>query len=281
MATDEPSEDDLAHAKTAIASAFQGQPGAAGAASSNTLVAAVLKQLDPEVWTDEQIDRLQTLLRKSARGLGTVDLLPWVLGAVPDKAAHGPEVVFVLGGPGAGKGTFSSRIATEFGFCHLSAGDLLRAERNREGSQVGELIEEYIRQGQIVPSEVTVGLLEQEMRRQGWEGGRFLVDGFPRNMENYEAWDRQLAQTTRLAFCLVVECSEAVMLERLLERAKTSGRIDDEEGVIRKRFGVFKEDSMPVIQQMEDNGLVRKVNSDPGIDAVWHEVDEIFTNRIA
>lgn len=74
-----------------------------------------------------------------------------------------PNVVFVLGAPGAGKGTQCERIVNEYGYVHLSAGDLLRAERNRPGSKLGEMIEEHIRGGKIVPVAVTCSLLENAM----------------------------------------------------------------------------------------------------------------------
>lgn len=88
------------------------------------------------------------------------------------------SVLFVLGGPGAGKGTQCANLVRDFGFAHLSAGDLLRAEQDREGSEFGELIKSYIRDGAIVPMEVTVQLLENAMTADIKEGkGMFLIDG--------------------------------------------------------------------------------------------------------
>lgn len=93
-------------------------------------------------------------------------------------------VIFVLGGPGAGKGTQCANLVRDYGFVHLSAGDLLRAEQEREGSQFGGMIREFIREGKIVPLEVTVALLENAMTEamggeggKGKGGGRFLIDG--------------------------------------------------------------------------------------------------------
>lgn len=90
------------------------------------------------------------------------------------------SVIFVLGGPGSGKGTQCANLVRDYGFKHLSAGDLLRAEQDREGSEFGDMIKEYIREGTIVPMEVTVQLLENAMTDeiQGKGGkGRFLIDG--------------------------------------------------------------------------------------------------------
>jgi UMP-CMP kinase len=89
------------------------------------------------------------------------------------------SVVFVLGGPGAGKGTQCANLVRDYGFVHLSAGDLLRAEQDRKGSEFGELIKGYIKDGKIVPMEVTVALLENAMRDavDSGKGRKFLVDG--------------------------------------------------------------------------------------------------------
>ena len=91
----------------------------------------------------------------------------------PDKTS----VIYVLGGPGAGKGTQCANLVRDYGFTHLSAGDLLRAEQDREGSEFGSMIKEYIADGKIVPMEVTVQLLENAMMDQDKGKGRFLIDG--------------------------------------------------------------------------------------------------------
>ena len=88
-------------------------------------------------------------------------------------------VIFVLGGPGAGKGTQCANLVRDYGFKHLSAGDLLREEQDRPGSDVGAMIKDYIKEGQIVPSEVTIQLLENAMGRTMQEENKhkFLIDG--------------------------------------------------------------------------------------------------------
>jgi len=240
-----------------------------------------LKVLEPGFWTDARLEELLSGCPGSKENLQLSEVVAWVVGGQGGEgcanAEEGkPEVVFVLGGPGCGKGTFSTRIVEQFGFQHLSAGDLIRAERQRPGSAMAELIESRLKEGKLIPSEVTVGLVEQEMRRQGWAGGKYLVDGFPRSLDNYETWDRLLGQKAALKFCFLIECSMEVMEQRLLNRGKTSGRSDDNIETIRKRFVTFQQESVPVQELLESRGLVRKVNSDPGIDAVWHEVEKIF-----
>lgn len=162
--------------------------------------------------------------------------------------------MFVLGGPGAGKGTQCENLVRDYGFTHLSAGDLLREERNREGSQYGELINHYIKEGLIVPMEITIKLLEIAMVKSGSK--RFLIDGFPRKMDQALEFEKSVVDS---AFVLYFECPEEVMLKRLLKRGETSGRVDDNVESIKKRFKTFHETSFPVIKHYEALGKVRKV----------------------
>jgi adenylate kinase family enzyme len=126
-----------------------------------------------------------------------------------------PGVVFVLGAPGSGKGTQCERIVEKFGFVHLSAGDLLREERNTPGSQYGALIEGHITAGTIVPVEITCSLLENAMQKSN--ANKFLIDGFPRNqvreLYTYLAFFTQLILDVRISFisCLDIEASSHVV----------------------------------------------------------------------
>uniref|UniRef100_T1E8G0 Putative ump-cmp kinase family n=1 Tax=Anopheles aquasalis TaxID=42839 RepID=T1E8G0_ANOAQ len=131
-----------------------------------------------------------------------------------------PKVVFVLGPPGSGKGTQCEKIVAKYGYTHLSAGDLLREERNREGSEYGALIEDNIKNGRIVPVEITCALLENAMNKTQEASGndRFLIDGFPRNEDNLQGWTKKMADKVELQFVLFFECSEQQCTERCLKR---------------------------------------------------------------
>jgi len=197
-------------------------------------------------------------------------------------------VIFVLGGPGAGKGTQCGRIVEDFGFVHLSAGDLLREEQDREGSQFGALIHEHIRNGTIVPMEVTVKLLENAMRAEldkthsgaAWENGhgRFLVDGFPRKMDQAIKFDETVCMSS---FVLFFDTTEEVMLARLLERGKTSGREDDNVESIKKRFRTFVETSMPVVDKYSAEGKVIKIDSTRPVEVVHADVSKVLKEEFA
>lgn len=181
------------------------------------------------------------------------------------------NVIFVLGGPGSGKGTQCANLVRDYNFVHLSAGDLLREEQKREGSQFGELIATYLREGQIVPMEITISLLQNAMKRSIAETGatRFLIDGFPRKMDQALKFEEDVA-VSRLT--LFFECPHEVMLQRLLKRGESSGRTDDNIESIKKRFVVFEETSMPVVNYFDKAGKVVKVSCENSPDAVYAEV---------
>ncbi|KAK4520947.1 uncharacterized protein ATC70_006831 [Mucor velutinosus] len=197
--------------------------------------------------------------------------------------AFSPEevtVVFVLGGPGAGKGTQCENLTKDYGFVHLSAGDLLRAEQKREGSKYGELINNYIKDGLIVPMEVTIALLEQAMKEAMKEGkgSRFLIDGFPRKMDQAIKFEEVVVPSKLVLF---FECPEEVMLKRLLKRGENSGRVDDNIESIRKRFVVFTETSMPVVEAYEKQDKVKKISCDQPVEQVYQHVKTIFDDMFA
>ncbi|KAK6463249.1 uridylate kinase [Scheffersomyces coipomensis] len=187
------------------------------------------------------------------------------------------NVIFVLGGPGSGKGTQSALLVKDHGFVHLSAGDLLRAEQKREGSKYGELIAQYIRDGLIVPQEVTVALLEQAIKEEHAKGAKnFLIDGFPRKMDQALTFEDTISKSK---FTLFFECPEKVMLERLLERGKTSGRTDDNVESITKRFRTFVETSMPVVDYFEKQDKVVKVNCNQPVNEVYEKVKQALKSK--
>lgn len=107
-----------------------------------------------------------------------VDQLPEPTRSKPLFSSDKTTVIFVLGGPGAGKGTQCANLVRDYGFKHLSAGDLLREEQDREGSEFGQMIKDYIKDGKIVPKEVTIQLLENRMvEAEKEEKHMFLIDG--------------------------------------------------------------------------------------------------------
>ena len=177
------------------------------------------------------------------------------------------KVVFVLGGPGAGKGTQRAKIVEEFGYVHLSAGDLLRAERGSPGSQYGELIEGHITAGIIVPVEITCSLLERAMKESGMDN--FLIDGFPRNQNNLEGWNSIMGDKVNLKFVIFFNYPLEFCTEHCLSRAEASSSRSSNLECLSKRFNTYMTATMPIIQHYQKDNLVKTIN-------VIGEPDQMF-----
>ncbi|XP_041805230.1 UMP-CMP kinase [Chelmon rostratus] len=190
-----------------------------------------------------------------------------------------PQVVFVLGGPGAGKGTQCSKIAEGYNYTHLSAGDLLRDERAREGSEFGQLIDNYIKEGKIVPVQITINLLRKAMEetmQKDEKKFRFLIDGFPRNEDNLQGWNTDMDGKADVKFVLFFDCSNEVCIKRCLERGKSSGRTDDNRESLEKRIQTYLQSTRPVVEQYEKHGKVRTVDASRSVDEVFADVKAIL-----
>ncbi|XP_056600292.1 UMP-CMP kinase [Triplophysa dalaica] len=190
-----------------------------------------------------------------------------------------PQVVFVLGGPGAGKGTQCARIVETYSYTHLSAGDLLRQERSRKESEFGQLIDNYIKEGKIVPVEITINLLKKAMdetMKVDEKRFRFLIDGFPRNEDNLRGWNKVMDGKAIDKFVLFFDCGNEVCIDRCLERGKSSGRTDDNRECLEKRIETYLQSTRPIIKQYEQQGKVHTVDASRSVDEVFADVKKIF-----
>lgn len=176
-----------------------------------------------------------------------------------------PNLIFVVGGPGSGKGTQCERLVTEFKCEHLSTGDLLRAEL-KSGSELGQRLGKIMEEGGLVSTRDLLELLEKAMREKGWEKKTFLIDGFPRNQENVEVFGEMLCAKVNTLGFLNFECSEEEMARRCLGRG--TGRADDNEETIKKRLATFVEQTVPTINKCKENGNVYTCNSEQPKDDV-------------
>ena len=192
---------------------------------------------------------------------------------------EGKHVIFCLGGPGAGKGTQCSRIASNFPVSHLSAGDLLREEQARKGSEHGELIAELIREGKIVPAEITVKLLLNRIKSD--ENRFFLIDGFPRNEENRTAWFK-LADETGLdtLCCICIDVTEKTMRKRILGRSFTSLRTDDNEKSMEKRFNTYTKETSVVLNWFEQQGKLTRIDGEGSVDSIYVDMSGFIEELI-
>ncbi|KAJ4953556.1 hypothetical protein NE237_030388 [Protea cynaroides] len=179
-------------------------------------------------------------------------------------------ITFVLGGPGSGKGTQCAKIVETFGFTHLSAGDILRREIS-SNSENGAMILDMIKEGKVVPSEVTVKLIQKEI--ESIDNYKFLIDGFPRSEENRIAFERNIGMEPNIV--LFFDCPEDEMVKRVLSR--NEGRVDDNVDTIKKRLNVFAALNLPVIKHYTETGKVHKINAVGSADEIFEQIRPIFT----
>jgi len=196
------------------------------------------------------------------------------------------NVLFVLGKPGSGKGTQCDRIINEFKLCrHLSAGDLLR-EKRKENDETSELIENYIKEGKIVPVEITISLLQKAMEKQQSAVNMcdrllFLIDGFPRNKDNYDGWNKQMDKVARVHGVLFFNISDEVATERCLARgAGGSGRTDDNVESLKKRLNTYKE-TATVIDQYRQQNIVSEFKGEGTVDEIYSKVRDVITSTLS
>uniref|UniRef100_A0A2K5I6V1 Uncharacterized protein n=1 Tax=Colobus angolensis palliatus TaxID=336983 RepID=A0A2K5I6V1_COLAP len=165
----------------------------------------------------------------------------------------------------------------KYGYTHLSAGELLRDERKNPDSQYGELIEKYIKEGKIVPVEITISLLKREMDQTmaaNAQKNKFLIDGFPRNQDNLQGWNKTMDGKADVSFVLFFDCNNEICIERCLERGKSSGRSDDNRESLEKRyFAVFTYNHFNPRPALFGIG---KKDQSVGADPVFDEVVQIF-----
>ena len=154
--------------------------------------------------------------------------------------------IILCGAPGCGKGTQSEFIVEKYGLTHLSTGDLMRHEV-ASGSELGQLIESYTSQGQLVPDDVTIQLLEKHIESLPADTKGLIFDGFPRTLNQAVQLERLMkTRGDKTAILIDINVPEDEIIRRLLERGKTWGRTDDKLETIKKRLVVYHEQTRPV-----------------------------------
>lgn len=198
----------------------------------------------------------------------------------PRLPRHKPHVIFVLGGPGAGKGTMCDLAALQLGWTHLSAGALLRQERESGGPNAA-IIEAIVTAGKLVPDQITVGLLKNAMDNIAQTTGRnrFLVDGFPRSLSNLEAWNAVFGQESELPVMVYFECPYPVLEQRVLRRAKHTGRLDDNVESTKLRFDTFRAETLPIVELFKSKGRCIEIDTSQDREAVYSLFSRVLEER--
>ncbi len=172
--------------------------------------------------------------------------------------------VLLIGAPGAGKGTQATKVATQFGLTHISSGDLLRSHIADE-TAIGRSVKEYVARGDLVPDSIVLDMLRKPVIAAKESGG-YVLDGFPRTVEQAEAAygvARGLGVSVQVAVHLDVPKDELV--RRLLARGRGK---DDTEDVIRHRLEVYEEKTLPMLDYYSDREKLVTVNGARPVDEV-------------
>ena len=186
--------------------------------------------------------------------------------------------IVLIGPPGAGKGTQARKIIEKLQVVHLSTGDMLR-EAKRNGTELGKLAAGYMDQGALVPDEVVVDVVTERLSEPDCRNG-CLLDGFPRTLPQAESLDDFLAQRgEKLDVVLELQCDEAELSRRLLERAKLEGRADDTPDTIANRHRTYREQTTPLLAYYNERGVLRSVNGiqtrEEVFAALWRTIEAI------
>ncbi|XP_008169504.2 adenylate kinase isoenzyme 5 isoform X1 [Chrysemys picta bellii] len=174
------------------------------------------------------------------------------------------NIIFVVGGPGSGKGTQCEQLAQKYGFTHLSTGDLLRRELT-SSSERSKLIKDIMECGELVPGDIVLALLKEAMIARLGDTKGFLIDGYPWDVKQVEEFECKIGEP-KLVLCL--DCSTETMSSRLLKRSQCT---DDAEAVL-KQMDTYYQATEPVIAYYEKKTQLCKINAEGTPEEVFLQV---------
>jgi len=206
--------------------------------------------------------------------------------------------VIFLGAPGSGKGTQAEKLAKELNIPHIDTGSMLREER-ASGSEEGKIADQYMSEGKLVPMELVVRIIRNRVMKPDTKGG-FILDGFPRSVEQAQALDGILAEINeQIDHVLNIDLDEGVLIDRMAYRksckdcgakfntkfnpsqrgdvcdrcgGELTQRADDNVETATKRIKTYKAETEPVIGYYKNKGLVRDINGNKAIDEIFSEI---------
>ena len=175
--------------------------------------------------------------------------------------------LILFGPPGSGKGTQAAKLVEKYGLLHISTGDLFRSEMSQD-TPLGIEAKNYIAKGQLVPDEVTIGMLRNRVISNPDVTG-YIFDGFPINIAQCEALDELLSTLNQdIHRLLMLEVADQEIITRILSRGQSSGRSDDNDpAIIQHRIDVYKSETMPVFGYYAEKGKAFKMD---GIGTIQH-----------
>ena len=186
--------------------------------------------------------------------------------------------IIIFGAPGSGKGTYSEAIVERYGMGHISTGDVLRGEI-KKGSEVGKMAKELIETRQLIPDDLMLQILAKTYDALP-QGKGVIFDGFPRTIPQAEALKKMLQERGHeLGIVIELDVEQDVLMERLLHRAEIEGRADDNAETIAKRFAVYHNQTEPILEWFEKEGIRNTVrwadtpNKEAMIESIFRLID--------
>jgi adenylate kinase len=183
--------------------------------------------------------------------------------------------IILCGAPGSGKGTQSALISEEYGLQHLSTGDVLRAEI-ATGSELGKKINSLISEGNLVPDEMMYGVIDNYLASLPADCKGTIFDGYPRTVAQAEALTELLKKYGMEAIMIDLMVDEQLLIQRLIERGKVSGRADDNLNTIRHRIAVYHNQTEPIAHYYLHNGNYEAVNGNHTMEDVFLQIERII-----
>ena len=180
--------------------------------------------------------------------------------------------IVIFGAPGAGKGTQSDKLIEKYGLGHISTGDVLRNEI-KNGTELGKTAKGYIDNGQLIPDDLMVTILASVYDGFGKEHAGVIFDGFPRTIPQAEALKEMLAERGHQIDAMIeLSVPEDELMARLLNRGKLTGRSDDNEETIKKRLDVYHNQTAPLIDWYENEGIHHHVEGLGTVDEIFGRI---------
>ncbi|MCC9041646.1 adenylate kinase [Myroides sp. M-43] len=188
--------------------------------------------------------------------------------------------IVLFGKPGAGKGTQAEFLKEKYNLTHISTGDVFRYNL-KNGTDLGKQAQVYMSEAKLVPDEITINMLANEVEKNMDKDG-FLFDGFPRTIKQAEALEALLREKKiRLAGTVALEANDDILVARILERGKTSGRADDQdEAKIRYRYTEYNENTAPLIKYYQDKNVFHAVDGIGSIEEITGRLSKVIDTLI-
>ena len=180
--------------------------------------------------------------------------------------------IVIFGAPGSGKGTQSELLISKYGLNHISTGDVLRGEIAKK-SELGMTAKSFIDKGQLIPDSLMIDILASVYDGFGSDHEGVIFDGFPRTIPQAEALKKMLAERGHCVAAMIeLDVPEDELMTRLVKRGKESGRSDDNEETIKKRLDVYHNQTAPLIEWYQEEGLRHHINGLGSLERIFGDI---------